>query len=478
MYYNSHNSEPMISVRSASKSYMIYAKPEDRLKQVIIPRLQKFISRPLGVFGINLEPRIYYREFSALDDVSFDVAQGETVGIIGRNGSGKSTLLQLICGVLQPSNGSATVRGRIAALLELGSGFNPEFTGRENIFLNASILGLTQAETEAALPSIIEFADIGDFIDQPVKTYSSGMGLRLAFSVIAHVNADVLIVDEALAVGDAYFQQKCFRWLRRFKETGTVLFVSHDTGSVIGLCDRAIWLDHGRMVANGPAKEVCEQYFATQYSDLTGSIPSSPDSLSKQIEVIGQDFTGEITPDLSTVQNSEENGLDDTLQIAQVFEFNESSSSFGNGEAEITGAFVTDINDQPIAFITGGELVKLRIRILCKVDIYSPIVGFHVKDRLGQALFGDNTFMTYRDTPLDCRRGDILEAVFVFTLPFLQTGDYAISVAVASGTIDLHVQHHWLHDAIIFKVHSPFRNGVMIAIPMQSITMDLVKRDK
>ena len=478
MYSDSYSSEPMISVRSASKSYMIYAKPEDRLKQAIIPKLQSLISRSLGFFGVNLEPSIYYRGFSALEDVSFDVAKGETVGIIGRNGSGKSTLLQIICGVLQPSNGSATVRGRIAALLELGSGFNPEFTGRENIFLNASILGLTQAETEAALPSIIEFADIGEFIDQPVKTYSSGMGLRLAFSVIAHVNADVLIVDEALAVGDAYFQQKCFRWLRRFKETGTVLFVSHDTGSVIGLCDRAIWLDHGRMVANGPAKEVCEKYFATQYSEVTGSIPTVPDVSPANTVVIREDGTKEVKSDSISTQVSVDYSHDDLMQIAQVFEFNESSSSFGNGEAEITSAFITDVNDLPIGFITGGERVKLKIRIHCKAEIYSPIVGFHVKDRLGQALFGDNTFLTYCDAPLNCHRGDILEATFSFTLPFLQTGDYAITIAVASGTIDIHVQHHWLHDAIIFKVHSPFRNGVMIAIPMQSIKMSLVGHEE
>lgn len=478
MYYESNDSEPMISVRSVCKSYMIYAQPEDRLKQALIPRLQALIARPLGYFGIDLKHSVFYRGFSALEDVSFDVAKGETIGIIGRNGSGKSTLLQIICGVLQPTDGEAKVRGRVAALLELGSGFNPEFTGRENIFLNASILGLTQSEIEAALPSIIEFADIGDFIDQPVKTYSSGMGLRLAFSVIAHVNADVLIVDEALAVGDAYFQQKCFRWLRRFKETGTVLFVSHDTGSVIGLCDRAIWLERGKIMANGPAKEVCEKYFATQYSEATGSTPVSSESLSNKAEVVTEETEHEITQDQEIADNSIDGVVEDSSQIAQVFEINKSSASFGNGEAEIIGVFVTDINDRPIGYLTGGELIKLRIRIHCKAAIYSPIVGFHVKDRLGQALFGDNTFMTYRDAPLDCGCGDVLETVFIFQLPFLQTGDYAISVAVASGTMDIHVQHHWLHDAIVFKIHSPYRNGVMIAIPMQSIQMGMVKREE
>ena len=217
--------ETVIEVQDAGKCYLIYERPQDRLKQMLW-----------------CGHRRYYREFRALHEVSFSVRRGETVGVIGRNGSGKSTLLKLLCGTLKPTTGTLSVQGRIAALLELGTGFNPEFTGRENVYLNAAILGLSDAEIEQYLPEILAFADIGEFIDQPVKTYSSGMAVRLAFAVVAHVRADILVIDEALAVGDVFFVQKCMRFLRKFQKQGTLFFVSHDTGAVINLCDRVLWL--------------------------------------------------------------------------------------------------------------------------------------------------------------------------------------------------------------------------------------------
>jgi len=226
-----------IQISKLSKCYEIYDAPRDRLKQFILPVLQRKTGR---------SPKRYFREFWALRDVSFDVMKGETIGVIGRNGCGKSTLLQMICGTLSPTEGSIRTQGRIAALLELGSGFNPEFTGRENVYLNAAVLGLTRSEIEARFDAITAFAEIGEFIEQPVKTYSSGMMVRLAFAVIAHVDADILIVDEALAVGDAFFTQKCMRFLRQFMKTGTVLFVSHDTSAIVNLCSRAILLEHGK----------------------------------------------------------------------------------------------------------------------------------------------------------------------------------------------------------------------------------------
>lgn len=197
--------------------------------------------------------------------MSFHVQKGETIGIIGRNGSGKSTLLQIICGTLTPSGGRVAINGRVAALLELGAGFNPEFTGRENVYMNAALLGLSKAQIEERLDAIFAFADIGGFVDQPVKTYSSGMYVRLAFAVIAHVDADVLVIDEALAVGDAFFTQKCMRFLRAFMERGTVLFVSHDTNAVVNLCTRVVWLDKGRVREIGPAKDVCDSYLEAFY---------------------------------------------------------------------------------------------------------------------------------------------------------------------------------------------------------------------
>ena len=241
-----------IGVSNISKHYFIYTRPEDRLKQSIVPRFQRLIGR---------EPAKYYQDFAALNGVSFDVRRGETVGIIGRNGCGKSTLLQIICGTLQPSEGEVVVNGRIAALLELGAGFNPEFTGRENVHMNAAILGLSPKEIEARFDEIAAFADIGPFIEQPVKTYSSGMYVRLAFAVAINVDPDILVIDEALAVGDVAFQRKCFARLEQIRERGaTILFVSHSTGAIVELCDRAILLDAGEVLLDGRPKRVVNQY--------------------------------------------------------------------------------------------------------------------------------------------------------------------------------------------------------------------------
>lgn len=233
------SSDIAIRVQNLSKCYPIYDAPRDRLKQFVVPRLQGLVGRKTA--------KQYFREFWALRDVSFEVKKGETVGIIGRNGSGKSTLLQIICGTLNPTKGGVETRGRIAALLELGAGFNPEFTGRENVYLNAAVLGLSNEEIDTRFDEIAAFADIGDFIERPVKTYSSGMMVRLAFAVAIHVDPEILIVDEALSVGDAYFQAKCAHRIRSIISKGvTVLFVSHDTASVKSLCSRAILLDSGR----------------------------------------------------------------------------------------------------------------------------------------------------------------------------------------------------------------------------------------
>ena len=268
-----------IRLTGVSKSYYTYDRPQDRLKQFIFKPLRR-------IFG--LKENTYHREFLSLENISFSINKGETLGIIGQNGAGKSTLLQIICGTLSPTLGQVETHGRVAALLELGSGFNPEFTGRENIYLNATILGLAKNEIDEKYDEIVAFADIGNFIDQPVKTYSSGMVLRVAFAVIAHVDSDILIIDEALAVGDAFFIQRCMRFLRKFMETGTVLFVSHDTSAVVNLCDRAILLKQGRIVGEGEPQDVVKTYLSMMYDspilssdyDITDNIEaaSSEDS--------------------------------------------------------------------------------------------------------------------------------------------------------------------------------------------------------
>ena len=262
-----------IRVENLSKCYEIYANPRDRLKQFVMPRLQRRVGR---------EPKQYFREFWALKDVSFEVKKGETVGIIGRNGSGKSTLLQMICGTLNPTSGSIQTNGRIAALLELGSGFNPEFTGRENVYMNASVLGLSNDEIDTRFDDIAAFADIGDFIDQPVKTYSSGMAIRLAFAVAVAVQPDVLVVDEALSVGDEGFQRKCFMRIEEIKQSGgTILFVTHSTQLVVEMCNRAILLDVGELSSFETPHLVANLFYKTIFksahekkSELIGCDPN------------------------------------------------------------------------------------------------------------------------------------------------------------------------------------------------------------
>ncbi len=463
------SSEPAVRVRNLSKCYNIYAAPEDRLKQAVLPRLQRLVS-PLvrTVAPGKAMPRSYYREFWALRDVGFDVAPGETFGVIGRNGSGKSTLLQLVCGILAPTAGEAAIRGKVAALLELGAGFNPEFTGRENVHLNGAIFGMSREQVDDRFDAIASFADIGGFIDQPVKTYSSGMYLRLAFAVVAHVDADILVIDEALAVGDAFFQQKCMRFLRKFKETGTILFVSHDTNAVINLCSRALWLEEGMIKQIGSAKEICEGYFATVYAEAAGipankaTLPVPPKARAKA------DFPDRPPREVNAKTPVARPALG---QVIEVFSFNFDAPSFGSGDARIIDVRLLDAAGETLAWIEGGEEVEVAVRATCNAEIESPILGFMVKDRLGQPLFGDNTYRTYADRPLQAKAGEILEARFRFTLPFLRSGNYSIAAAIASGTLQQHVQHHWIHDALILTVHSSCQNGVLIGIPMQSITV-------
>jgi lipopolysaccharide transport system ATP-binding protein len=447
------SSEIAIKVENLSKCYQIYAQPHDRLKQSIYPRLQRLSGK---------QPQQYFREFWALKDVSFEIKKGETVGIIGRNGSGKSTLLQMICGTLNPTSGSITTHGRIAALLELGSGFNPEFTGRENVYMNASVLGLSTAEIDARFDDIIAFADIGDFIEQPVKTYSSGMMVRLAFAVIAHVDADILVIDEALAVGDAFFTQKCMRFLRTFMKTGTVLFVSHDTGSVRSLCTQAIWLEKGNVLQQGTPKDVCENYLEAFYEAQQGKGTTTRIKV-KAADILAADIKDQRQEFLNT------SNLRNDIQI---FDFDPDAPSFGKGQAQITAVRFLNVHGNPLAWIVGGEEVLLKIEVVSHATLDSPIVGFFIKDKLGQCLFGDNTWLSYMDAPVACTEGKHLVAAFAFQMPRLSAGDYSITVAIANGTQHDHVQHHWVHDAISFKSESTSVAGGIIGIPMKSIKLE------
>jgi lipopolysaccharide transport system ATP-binding protein len=445
--------EIAIRVTNLSKCYEIYGKPSDRLKQFVAPRLQQLV---------GLKPKQYFREFWALKDVSFEIKKGETVGIIGRNGSGKSTLLQMICGTLHPTNGSIQINGRVAALLELGSGFNPEFTGRDNVYMNASVLGLSNEEIDERFQDIATFADIGEFIEQPVKTYSSGMLVRLAFAVIAHVDADILVIDEALSVGDAFFTQKCMRFLRNFMQTGTVLFVSHDTGAVINLCTSAVLLAGGEVSQEGAPKEVVEHYLALLYE------------LNQNVDGIQVGESRVPTSQLQR-QNNYRDMREDVVNAStlrndiEIFQFNASQSGFGTGDATITSVKLLDAEGVPLSWLVGGEEVVLNVRCLAHVGLLRPIFGFQFKDRLGQIIFGDNTFLVYQHNPQAVDQNCELEAIFEFRLPVLPTGDYSITVAIADGTQENHLQHHWMNDALIVKVHASSICHGLIGVPMRNI---------
>lgn len=448
--------DTVIDVSHLSKVYQIYDRPQDRLKQSLYPRLQRLLRRP---------QRHYFEEFHALHDVSFQVRKGETVGIIGRNGSGKSTLLQLICGTLSPTAGTLETRGRIAALLELGSGFNPEFSGHENVYMNAALLGLSKEQIDARYDDIVAFADIGSFIHQPTKTYSSGMMVRLAFAVIAHVDADILIIDEALAVGDAFFTQKCMRFLREFMKTGTVLFVSHDTSAVRSLCTRAIWLDKGRSVREGSPKDVCEAYLEAFYEAQQGKRDAAAGGRAAPAAAIAAPPALR-DPRQDMINHS---ALRNDIRL---FAFDPATASFGKGGAQVAQVQFTDAQGRPLSWIIGGEDVVLHIEVAAHVPLDSPIVGFFVKDRLGQELFGDNTYLSYFEQPLACEAGQRFVARFAFSMPRLRPGDYAVTVAIANGTQDDHVQHQWVHDALVFRSETSSVAGGIVGIPMRSITMD------
>ena len=439
--------EIAIRVSNLSKRYEIYDTPRDRLKQFMLPRAQRLLGRSTGQ---------YFREFWALNDVSFEIRRGETVGVIGRNGSGKSTLLQMICGTLTPTSGSIETSGRIAALLELGSGFNPEFTGRENIYLNASVLGLSIEEIDARYDDIVAFADIGQFVEQPVKTYSSGMYLRLAFAVIAHVDADILVVDEALAVGDAVFTQKCMRFIRKFQERGTLIFVSHDTASVQNLCRSGIWLKHGRVEQLGTAKAVSEAYLQYTLQEIYGAE-------SKLTSIGGGADEAEapvLTSDYGT-QASVRDNLSD-------------ANGWKTGHADIVSVTLTKLSDETDAVFEGDERVRMTVRARAHQALERPILGFLVRDRLGQDLFGENTlhFTGLRPTPVAA--GALFEGVFEFRLPMLPNGQYAVMASVADGDLQNHVQHHWLHDALIVNISSSKIRYGLVGLPFTRAELEVI----
>jgi lipopolysaccharide transport system ATP-binding protein len=428
----------MIRACGVSKAYRIYRRPEDRLKELMLRRR-------------------YHEDFWAVRDVDLRVSRGETVGVIGRNGSGKSTLLQLICGTVRPSRGEVEVRGRVGALLELGAGFNPEFTGRENVWVTAAVLGLSDREIGARFDAIASFAGIGEYMDQPVKHYSSGMYARLAFSVCAHADADILVVDEALSVGDGAFQQKCMRFLSEFRRRGAVLFVSHDSGMVTSLCDRVLWLDRGAVRAAGPARDVCRQYQTALVEDLL--LPAVSGAV------------GEERGEPAATEPVRDSRWGDANAI-ELDDFDPHAPWFGHGGAVIEDAGFYEPGGSRLRQVSGGAEVELRIRCRAERLLTRPIVGFILRDRLGQNLAGDNTHLSYWSDPPRVAPGQVFTASFCFQMPYLAAGDYSLAPSIIEGIQTDHIHLQWVEDAIwMHSIESPVRRGI-VGVAMKEIRLD------
>lgn len=420
-----------IRVSNLSKCYHLYDAPRDRLKQFVAPRLQRLVGR---------SPKQYFREFWALKDVSFEVRRGETVGIMGRNGSGKSTLLQLICGTLSPTSGVVETHGRIAALLELGSGFNPEFTGRENVYMNGAVLGLSQQEIEAHFDDIVAFADIGEFIEQPVKTYSSGMSVRLAFSVQAQVDPNILIVDEALSVGDAKFQAKCFERLRQLKEKGTsILLVTHATEQIVAHCSRAMLIDQGHLQEIGEPRTIANRYMDLLFG--RERIHGKSDQTAK-IKYRAAAGNTELV-----IRHSR--GLNTSADVFATRKgYNPYEYRWGDGAATILDFELTADDKVNPNLVESGALITIFVAIRFNALIVAPILGVTIKTKEGITIFGTNTAETKVVEFESLGQPDSCCIVTVSLSCPLTQGDYFISLGVASKRGADVVPHDRRYDAI------------------------------
>jgi lipopolysaccharide transport system ATP-binding protein len=400
-----------LEFQAVSKSYPIYESPGDRLRELL-----------------TLNRLRFHRDFWALREVSFQVSKGSTFCVVGENGSGKSTLLQIVAGILAPSAGDVRVNGRVSALLELGSGFNPEFTGRDNVYLNGAILGFSAKEIDRRYKDIADFAEIGDFIDQPVKTYSSGMVVRLAFAVAIHVDPDILLVDEALAVGDIYFRQRCMRKVHELRNRGiTILFVSHSMGDVKAIGDQAMWLDNGRIREIGDTEMVVSRYLAAMvekdsaYLELNKKKPAGrrPAQALQAPEVVNR------IPNID--------------------------HRYGDGRAEVLGIAVLDDRGRPLHLLEPRSRIVVRISVHARADLALPNVGFMLRNHLGLDFAGTNTTREGHQLP-PMTPGDICTVDFHVDLPELYPASFSFSPAIADGTLQAYTMCDWIDNAITLQM--------------------------
>jgi ABC-type polysaccharide/polyol phosphate transport system ATPase subunit len=420
----------VIQVEALSKAYRIYRKPVDRLKEVL----------PF------LKP--HYESFDALKDISFKVSAGETVGIIGQNGAGKSTLLQILSGVLEPSGGTYSLNGRVGSLLELGAGFHPDFDGVQNVRLQGRLLGLPRDFIEERIPKILAFAEIGDFVRQPVRTYSSGMFVRLAFSSAVHMDPEVLIIDEALSVGDVFFQHKCIARMKQFQEEGkTILVVSHDPQTIRHLCDRAIHLRDGELVGDGSPEKIVAQYLQekTRTSARIGS------------------NAGEVH--VEAVEGESQAPKERVLPLPPPLKDN--LERFGEGGAQIFGAGIYDPKGNLLDMVEGGKNYRLQLMVQASRDVAPLNVGFILRDKKGLDLFGTNLAVLDKNIS-NLEEGNVVVVSFLFDLPKIASGNYSFACAVAEGDAVDYTMLDWVDHALVIQCRT---EGLIIGhlqIPMET----------
>jgi lipopolysaccharide transport system ATP-binding protein len=406
----------VIQVSNLSKVYRIYEKPWDKLRE-----------------SVGLGSRKMHEEFWALKDITFEIESGNTLGVIGQNGSGKSTLLQILAGIMRQTRGDCFVQGKVSALLELGSGFNQEFTGRENVFMNGAILGLDTKEMKERFDEIAHFAEIGAFMEQPVKTYSSGMFMRLAFAVAVNVDPDILLVDEALAVGDLVFQHRCMNRMNQLRAAGkTILLATHDLTAVTKFCDRALLLDSGCLLEDGKPELVVQKYRALIFER------------ERKYGEFGAEITGEGEAITARIPRDE---MPVVCSIPNI------DHRFGNGEASVIGIELMDENGNPVRETLGGKRLLVRISVEFHQDVAQPIIGYTLRDRLGVDISACNT--SYAEKHLtSATKGDLVTSDFWVALPHIAPGSYSLSPAVAKGSISKHDMCDWIDNALIFNVSS------------------------
>jgi ABC-type polysaccharide/polyol phosphate transport system ATPase subunit len=435
---------PVIAVRNVSKKFRLFASPKERLLEALHPFRKQ-----------------YHREFWAVRDVSFEVERGEIVGILGRNGSGKSTLLQIICGVMQTTNGEVQVDGRISALLELGAGFNPEFTGRDNVILNGAIMGLSRKEMLRRLPEIEAFADIGEFFDQPVKTYSSGMFVRVAFAAAIHVDPDIMVVDEALAVGDVRFQRKCLVQIEKIRTSGAaILFVSHSLETITSLCSRAIILENGMLIADGESRLISEKYLTLLFSESKAAPQKDP--------VQEKSSPMSVSQHVLPVQETGDPFIADSsfwtdIPIPQRFGYNHHEVRTTNGGAAIVDYMVMANGRADLSGIVSGTVLTIYVKVQFTEEVTQPIVGFELKTDKGVTITGSNTYLE-RVLLRPAGKGAVRVYQIEFNVP-LNEGNYFIDLGItkydgSTGGYVLDVRRSIIHLMVTRMAETKF-NGIV-----------------